>query len=591
MKNFYWIIVVCLYCSPFVGFAQHARQVAKESIKLEELRKEHQRLPRSLQANLDIVHKKITGKVGSGDERSIEVFKFIGKRFEPIAEAIRRADATFPYLDTAFLKFKENRLSYTDYRTLFIAQNKQLMVIAKHERVAAIRIFLKLGLKRDPIISSMVDEYMAKLKEEGDNLKGLNDTLILKNQKLGASNEDLKKIQEEYERTQKNIEKSNKERLNELEEKKDSLNHLNRNLDDLNKAVSHLDTKLFYMSGDSIKRRRELQLLKDTFRSVSRKISDFKASMDTMLTMLSEKKDSLKSTENALFLTIDSLESLQKEIGDLRHARGIEKEQTGEIKRLWIAVICLLLLILFIQYLRNQNTKKMRNKTVIANKELKKANNDLAVANRQLQEKGALQIVLMKELHHRIKNNLQSITSLMGLQADELEDTSAKEILMETRSRIDALAVLHKLLYQDSGQNFTHVQLADYIHELVDYLTKSNMKTTVGIHKRLDLEDFTIELDDATDIGLIMNELIQNCFKHAFPFTQEPLLMIKVNAAEGILFIEVGDNGPGFHDVGEIDSFGIKLVRILVEGKGGVLTTDFQDGALISIKMPVITYS
>ena len=117
------------------------------------------------------------------------------------------------------------------------------------------------------------------------------------------------------------------------------------------------------------------------------------------------------------------------------------------------------------------------------------------------------------------------------------------------------------------------------------------MKTTIGIHKRLDLEDFTIELDDATDIGLIMNELIQNCFKHAFPFTQEPLLMIKMKASEGILYIEVGDNGPGFHDIDELDSFGIKLVRILVEGKDGILTTDFQDGALISIKIPIVTYS
>nr|ADI87672.1 putative sensor histidine kinase [uncultured Nitrospirae bacterium MY2-1F] len=183
--------------------------------------------------------------------------------------------------------------------------------------------------------------------------------------------------------------------------------------------------------------------------------------------------------------------------------------------------------------------------------------------------------ILLKEVHHRVKNNLQIISSLLYLQSISLKNAKPEEVLSESRNRIRSMALVHEKLYK--SENISTIDFGQYIQELAsDIMGVSGGKIT------LDMKCQTIFLDVEVSIpcGLIVNELVSNAVKYAFPGNAEGVVRISLSeTAAGALCLTIGDTGVGIPqdvDIFNTDSLGLKLVNNLVKQIKGTLelTTD-----------------
>jgi PAS domain S-box-containing protein len=178
--------------------------------------------------------------------------------------------------------------------------------------------------------------------------------------------------------------------------------------------------------------------------------------------------------------------------------------------------------------------------------------------------------VLLKEVHHRVKNNLQIISSIFNLQRDHVEgDPQALELLLESRNRIHSMSFIHESLYQT--KNFSQVDFAQYIEGLCRNLVLSYaLNGKVRLHT--ELEHIMLDLDKAIPCGLILNELISNALKHAFPNNAEGVITIGLAESGHTVRITLGDNGCGFpkqYDHARDKGLGMELVEMLIEQLDG----------------------
>jgi two-component sensor histidine kinase len=192
---------------------------------------------------------------------------------------------------------------------------------------------------------------------------------------------------------------------------------------------------------------------------------------------------------------------------------------------------------------------------------------------------------LMRELHHRVKNNLQVISSLLGLQSSRLQDASAKMAVEDGKQRIKAMSLIHQKLYiQDT---ISALNLQEYIHELVFGLADS-----FGIDDKKTLEvevpAVEIDVDTALLLGLIVNELVTNSLKYAFKDVGQPILQLRLRKEGKRSFLmEIKDNGQGLPDGFDLQtaqSFGLRLVNILIQQLNGTLKHSQEDGLRYEIR-------
>jgi two-component system, sensor histidine kinase PdtaS len=196
--------------------------------------------------------------------------------------------------------------------------------------------------------------------------------------------------------------------------------------------------------------------------------------------------------------------------------------------------------------------------------------------------------LLLKELHHRVKNNLQILSSLLSLQSQQLTDDTAIKAVKSSESRINAMALIHRKLYT-VDQNRT-VDIKEYITELIEYLVYS-----YGYHERnfrldLDIRDIHIDVDKAIPLGLILNELISNAFKHAYQNEPNPHLVVNLAYPEmNKLDICIQDNGAGMPAVDERQrkTFGMKIVSTLIKELKGSLNVETQNGTTYHLHIPI----
>lgn len=185
--------------------------------------------------------------------------------------------------------------------------------------------------------------------------------------------------------------------------------------------------------------------------------------------------------------------------------------------------------------------------------------------NKLLEAKNEKIQLLIRELHHRVKNNLQVISSLLGLQSIKIKGDEAKLAFEEGKSRVNAMAMIHKKLYQE--ENLEKVNIHEYLEELVEHL-KYSFAGEKEIDVALEVDQAQFNMDKAIPVGLILNELITNSFKYAFEDIEKPLLEIKLLQVDGKYNLSISDNGKrlekGF-DIQNSPSFGLKLVHLLVE--------------------------
>jgi PAS domain S-box-containing protein len=201
--------------------------------------------------------------------------------------------------------------------------------------------------------------------------------------------------------------------------------------------------------------------------------------------------------------------------------------------------------------------------------------------------------VLLREIHHRVKNNMQVISSLLNLQATLLPDEESRMMFRESQQRIKAMALIHERLYQ--SENLMNIHFNEYVSHLVHDLYGSYGGPISRIEFTLDIAEVQLELDTAIPCGLIVNELVSNAIKHAFPDETGTVTIRLQRCPEHLYELIIQDDGigiPEFLDINQLDSLGLQLVKGLVEEQlDGILKLEQNvPGTRWIIRFPVPTY-
>ena len=199
--------------------------------------------------------------------------------------------------------------------------------------------------------------------------------------------------------------------------------------------------------------------------------------------------------------------------------------------------------------------------------------------------------LLLKEVHHRVKNNLQIMSSLLRLQSANLPVGQTKEVFLESENRIKAMAIVHNKLYDSNS--YDRIDFADYAKTLIKNLFISLGVRTYLISYNVQIEETFLNIDTAIPLGLIINELVSNSLKYAFPDNRSGSIDIKLEKDNGDFSLIVKDNGIGVKDIAEIKTkgkLGMTLVRLLSHQIDGTVNSDFSNGATHIIKFHELNY-
>jgi PAS domain S-box-containing protein len=201
--------------------------------------------------------------------------------------------------------------------------------------------------------------------------------------------------------------------------------------------------------------------------------------------------------------------------------------------------------------------------------------------------------VLLRELYHRTKNNMQVVSSLIGLKSASINDEHMRTILHEMKNRIQTIALVHQKLYQ--SQNLSRVDLKEYITDLVNLLVSSYASEQEKITLTLNLENINVLIDTAVPCGLIINELISNSFKHAFPEGREGNICVQLKKLEeDTIELIISDNGIGIpdgYDLKNKDTLGMQLFyNIATEQLLGDVNVESNQGLSFTIHFKDISY-
>ncbi|HCS21247.1 MAG TPA: hypothetical protein DIW47_11920 [Bacteroidetes bacterium] len=192
--------------------------------------------------------------------------------------------------------------------------------------------------------------------------------------------------------------------------------------------------------------------------------------------------------------------------------------------------------------------------------------------------------IVIRELHHRVKNNFQVLLSLFNLQLDTIEDPRSKALIDGNRNRITAMMLIHSGLYFD--EDVSRVKIGTYIENLVENLVLVYAQTPVKVEYDLD-KNLDIDVDKSIPLGLLINELVTNAFKYAFnEKNPDPVLRIYFHKQEGKYHLHIEDNGPGIQSTGEKKSFGLKLAESQAKQLKGTLKMSQNPGLHYEIVFP-----
>ncbi|MCF7928686.1 MAG: sensor histidine kinase [Spirochaetales bacterium] len=209
-----------------------------------------------------------------------------------------------------------------------------------------------------------------------------------------------------------------------------------------------------------------------------------------------------------------------------------------------------------------------------------RALDSLRVNQEKLKRNLAEREVLLREIHHRVKNNMQIVISLIRLKTGGLSNKEVSTLLEEINNRIYSIALIHEHIYK--SDNFTEVDMKSYIESFSSHLVQSSPHMTENISMEIDVEDLPMHIDQAVSCGIILNEALNNCLQHAFPGERKGTVSIRFfHDEDSSCLLQVEDDGQGFDSNGREGSFGLEIIRILAEqinarlavnsGKGGTL--------------------
>ncbi|MGA9140199.1 MAG: PAS domain S-box protein [Methanocella sp.] len=193
--------------------------------------------------------------------------------------------------------------------------------------------------------------------------------------------------------------------------------------------------------------------------------------------------------------------------------------------------------------------------------------------------------VLLKEVHHRVKNNLQVVTSMLSLQSMKITDPAVLDMFKESQDRVRSMALIHEKLYK--SDDLSRISFGEYVRNLTTYLVQSYGVNPETIRLDIDSGDILLSIDRAIPCGLIVNELVSNALKYAFPGGRTGNITVSMHREGGEYTLAVGDNGIGLPphvDYRNTSSLGLQLVNLLVNQLDGDLALSGDNGTVFSIR-------
>lgn len=322
----------------------------------------------------------------------------------------------------------------------------------------------------------------------------------------------------------------------------------------------------------------------DYIKSFSLALAQFYASHNnyatayTYHTRYSEIKDTLLSREkNAELARLQADYDLEDKLRDIEELENTQEKMKAREERdvlFRYGLISIIVLVLLF-------TAFVVNRTMV----LRKINTQLEASKQLVEKRDQEKEILLREVHHRVKNNLQLTSSLLNLQAREMKDTESALALKEARDRIKAISLVHEELY--SSNELGAVNLSKYIPDLCTSVLSSNKRGDIKI--LYDVEQIMIPLDTSVSLGLMLNEIIINSIKHAFAPGHEGIISITCKETQHRINISVADNGKGISESivnGGHSGFGMKLLRSLAVKLGTEVNFRSDHGTIVSLVIP-----
>ncbi len=207
------------------------------------------------------------------------------------------------------------------------------------------------------------------------------------------------------------------------------------------------------------------------------------------------------------------------------------------------------------------------------------------MAEEQLKKSVKEKETLLKEIHHRVKNNLMVISSLLNLQSTFIKDKEALDIFRESQSRAKSMALIHERLYQ--SVDLKRINFGDYIRTLSTDLFHTYVADPRAVKLNLDVDDLMLDINTTVPLGLIVNELVSNCMKHAFPGAKKGEINIEFHKIDDEYVLKVYDTGVGFPedlDFKNTETLGLQLINNLVGQVDGTIVLDRSHGTRFTIK-------
>ena len=336
------------------------------------------------------------------------------------------------------------------------------------------------------------------------------------------------------------------------------------NLNDLSKAKEYIDQSLKIAEETGAKE--QIKDAYDILAKMYEKTKDYERALN-FEKKRAQAKDSLFSTDKSLQISrmraIYETEKAEQQtkISKLQAAYDVEKKDAAiavlnkendlknSQRNFFVAVAgSLLVMVLLALYLYRQ---KQKSNALLTEKNL--------VIEKSLHERESL----LKEIHHRVKNNLQIISSLLSLQSKSLTDTDAQGAISESRNRVKSMSLIHEQLYQED--TISGVDMKDYIQRLVNSLTSSYGLDTERVEIKIVADNILLDVDSAIPLGLIINELVSNAMKYAFPEQKSGTILISLHEMMSELKLIVHDNGVGMDPAKKSNqSFGLSMVNSLM---------------------------
>jgi two-component sensor histidine kinase len=251
------------------------------------------------------------------------------------------------------------------------------------------------------------------------------------------------------------------------------------------------------------------------------------------------------------------------------------QQRTQRLTFLASGLLALLLGGLFSSYRNKQRS----------NQKLQTLNEALAQKNALLDKRNAENVLLLKEIHHRVKNNLEVVSSLLALQGANVTDPEVLDAITESQNRVHSMGIIHQKLYQ--GENLAAIEMKDYFFHLSEGILDS-FGAEGRIQVECAMEQLELDVDTAVPIGLIVNELLTNALKYAFPGERAGAIRISLRESDpDTLYLEIADNGVG-QQLGSLakgTGFGSQLVQLLTQQLNGQIQQSVQNGTVVSLRL------